>query len=134
MSTWIKELKEKSRKVVESPNYTDSEGRPITYTIRALSQTDIIKAQMSVILPAERANSVLAIKDNTAQRGVESVRYCVEHGVVVPRIEYGEENAVPDDRVHISWISKDEQWLARQVCEFSGMDIESESSVQAIIK
>src|ERR1043166_5972980 len=133
-TTWIKQLKSNSRKVVQSPHLKDGDGKPIEYTIRKLSQTELLKAKLSVVLAPEKAASVIAIADNQEARLYESVQFCLRQGVLNPKISYEDEAQIAEDAVHISWISEDEMWLPNEICNFSGIGSAAQARVEEFAK
>jgi len=122
LSTWLKDIKAKSRKTVVSPISERD------YEIRKLTSSEVMQANLSPVigtLPDKDITETQALawlagqKDNIA---ASSTRYVLQKGVTSCQIVYeDDDDKVPEGAVNARWISDDERWLYLEVLAFSGI-------------
>src|SRR5262245_45773878 len=123
--TWIQQLKGKNRRTVTSPTHPER-----SYLIRRLSQTELLKAGLPVIMAAGATGTegaALHIDDI-----YRTARYFLENAAVEPRIVYSD--PVPENGLHVSDIEDDELWLAKEIIDFCGLGGKAKDSVETILK
>src|SRR5262245_722715 len=131
----VQEIRQASRKEITSTITGYS------YTIRKLSQFDIVEAQLNLMLTIKKekaeelglasknGNHLLDVEEQRRQIHIE--RWVVQHGTVAPRIFFGSEEETPQDdaTVHVNWIASDEAFLFSEIMSFAGIN---ESATRAL--
>ena len=129
----VSELKARSRKTITSQH------TGMVYRIRSLSQIEFTRAQLTALMPAavpvaptEREAQDMLLQGG--QRILAAMQWVIEHGVVDPKIRYCEEDQLEEGQVHSTWIGQDEGLLYSEILQLSGLDDESQKSLENFLK
>jgi hypothetical protein len=130
----VRSLKDAARREITGPITGEK------YLIRKLSAHEVMEANLNAIIGSMNGNGqspeiegLMAVATANKME-LSAARHVLEHGVISPKIFFGDEDATPEDQVHIRWLGQEPNWLTVEILKFSGHDDDSRKRMAELIK